>query len=500
MENQVRAELQKKDFTSAELDNASRSLKRMADVSVDDQMIHLFCALKRVKGQGARLNASILSQWQARSVQSTTVKSTYWVVPNTAPELAHPDIQQHIVDPEDLPEVPSGLLQQGICFVDQVVDRSKLGKHVSTIELALGVQRFSSPDPLDATVAAFWFRAYSKHILRKYETSKKAPDDFLKSLDPCTSLCIKFTVKSLLAHKALEELAFFTEPLKQLKERLPSFLPELAEALLHMEGSLKSVDKVSFEHLDLSQQRLLYRSVLYQQFVAARAHEDLQREMKRVRAGGTFEPERIQSMLNGPATEQDKANMRFGLDWFTSMAKEDRVKLLSTHGLRQPKFRFIMAKPENFERLAQWLDEGATDSDVAIMELQPLTVKTATLEDLDPQKVLRMALLVAKEVNCINTVVHPLFRSLLKDFQKVLHAAGDSDLRVELAKACFMEACSQKAGIKGVIIHFSTEALAAEEHKDAIQNMSKLLPQSSSVSEHGPAHKFLCEVVRVAKM
>ena len=134
------------------------------------------------------------------------------------------------------------------------------------------------------------------------------------------------------------------------------------------------------------------------------------------------------------------------------------------------------------------------------MELQPLTVKTATLEDLDPQKVLRMALLVAKEVNCINTVVHPLFRSLLKDFQKVLHAAGDSDLRVELAKACFMEACSQKAGIKGVSIHFSTEALAAEEHKDAIQNMSKLLPQSSSVSEHGPAHKFLCEVFRVAKM
>ena len=113
--------------------------------------------------------------------------------------------------------------------------------------------------------------------------------------------------------------------------------------------------------------------MLYQQFVAARAHEDLQREMKRVRAGGTFEPERVQSMLNGPATEQDKANMRFGLDWFTSMAKEDRVKLLSTHGLRQPKFRIFGHGLVSFQVGVQGVDAYLQNRGLSWRSLKILT-------------------------------------------------------------------------------------------------------------------------------
>lgn len=118
------------DFSSTERKNAHRSLTRMStDLSgpASEEMVTLFCALRRVKGNQARINMNLLNSWQTRVQQSTRVKQMFWVVPEESPCLQRADVQQFIVPAESLAEVPPGLLDQKVVFVDQVVERSKLG-------------------------------------------------------------------------------------------------------------------------------------------------------------------------------------------------------------------------------------------------------------------------------------------------------------------------------------------------------------------------------------
>ena len=130
-QQQVREQLASSDFTSEEQRLAQRSVARLAtqhsDLTPSEEMTRLFCALRRVKGAQARINASLLKSWQARFEQATHVKQCFWVVPAEAESLKRDDVKPYIVPKEDIAEIPPGLLQQNVLFVDQVVERSKLG-------------------------------------------------------------------------------------------------------------------------------------------------------------------------------------------------------------------------------------------------------------------------------------------------------------------------------------------------------------------------------------
>ena len=129
-EDEVQKLLVEKPFTDEEKRNAHRSLSRgsLAKLgNAEEQMVALFCAFRRVKGPTARINASVLQQWNTKYQQSTKVKTCFWVVPAESPALSNPDVKLFIVPPEDLAEIPPGLLEQKVVFVDQVVERSKLG-------------------------------------------------------------------------------------------------------------------------------------------------------------------------------------------------------------------------------------------------------------------------------------------------------------------------------------------------------------------------------------
>ena len=73
-------------MTDAERRNAGVALQRLhdRDAQVDpssQQILELYVALRRSKGESSRINAAQLLGWQQRIKQSTSVKHTYWLVP-----------------------------------------------------------------------------------------------------------------------------------------------------------------------------------------------------------------------------------------------------------------------------------------------------------------------------------------------------------------------------------------------------------------------------------
>ena len=227
-------------------------------------------------------------------------------------------------------------------------DEAATAEHIAQeIKSAFTNGRLVSQDELDSTTACFWFRTYVKHILKKFEASGKAASEFVESLDPCSQLVIKFTVKSLLETKALPLLAEFVAPLAEIKSKLPKFLPGLAEALLYMHKLQESDSIVAFDFLELPQQRILFRSSLYQSFVTTRAASAVSKEMAKVKEGGHCDKSLLQDILAGPADENVKVNVKFALSWFTDMTAEDRMK-------------FLFQKAENFALLRGWVGPAST--------------------------------------------------------------------------------------------------------------------------------------------
>ena len=82
----------------------------------------------------------------------------------------------------------------------------------------------------------------------------------IESLDPHSSLCIKFAVKTLLTHESFHHLKPFCESMKELHQEIPGFLPPLAEALMTMGGStLEEIAASEWDFLDLAQMIYLYK-------------------------------------------------------------------------------------------------------------------------------------------------------------------------------------------------------------------------------------------------
>lgn len=194
---------------------------------------------------------------------------------------------------------------------------------------------------MDASTASFWFRAYAKHLVAKFEKSGQAAAEFQASLDPCSALVVKFCVKSLLDLPSLNELKHFVPTMEELKAKLPNFLPALAEALIYMNNLRGKLDAVAFDFLELSQQRLLFRSTLYHEFVSLRAGARVEEEMAKVRNGAAVSRDLLKDLLAGPAESSVKANLTFAVNWFADLPTEERIK-------------FLFSKSHHFDLLAKW--------------------------------------------------------------------------------------------------------------------------------------------------
>ena len=124
--------------------NVGRIVQGHPTLKATEELVSLYCALRKLRGPDARINANMLETWQSKAVQATMVKTSYWVVPLDAARqkiLDRKDVKPFLVDPDTFDDVPPNLDISSLAFVDQCVPRSVLGPGVSVIELSCGVQR-----------------------------------------------------------------------------------------------------------------------------------------------------------------------------------------------------------------------------------------------------------------------------------------------------------------------------------------------------------------------
>ena len=75
-----------KPMTAAESESACRAVQRFADKNPDfkspsREILELYCALRRAKGESSRINAAQLLGWRQKLTQTTQFKRVFWLVP-----------------------------------------------------------------------------------------------------------------------------------------------------------------------------------------------------------------------------------------------------------------------------------------------------------------------------------------------------------------------------------------------------------------------------------
>ena len=127
-----------------------------------EELVQLYCALRKCKGGQGRLSLTQLQKWKSTAVQSSSLKTEYWVVPldqSRRELLKKPDLAQYVLDPSTVDEVPPTLDLRQVALVDQCVSRQQLGPGVLSMELKCGVRRTlhmgaASAGPLSPGVSA----------------------------------------------------------------------------------------------------------------------------------------------------------------------------------------------------------------------------------------------------------------------------------------------------------------------------------------------------------
>ena len=137
--------------------NVARIVQTHPSLQASDELVSLYCGLRRLKGGSARISGKMLENWSTKVVQSTLIKTAYWVVPADRPVLNTPNVKPFLVDPASLDDLPPTLDTCNFVLVDQAVSRSVLGAGVFQIELTAGVSRdkaLSNAPPLPPVAAS----------------------------------------------------------------------------------------------------------------------------------------------------------------------------------------------------------------------------------------------------------------------------------------------------------------------------------------------------------
>lgn len=150
MEGDVQGELAKLAATpptAQESEVALRSVQRLqkgnAELAKCDQneMMQLYVAMKRARGETARISAVHMLGWRQRHVQTTLLKQNFYVVPRRGRENLLQDMKEYLVDPCDLPDLPVTFDPKESFILDDAAPRGKLGLGVTIMELSAGTQR-----------------------------------------------------------------------------------------------------------------------------------------------------------------------------------------------------------------------------------------------------------------------------------------------------------------------------------------------------------------------
>ena len=274
----------------------------------------------------------------------------------------------------------------------------------------------------------------------------------IESLDPHSSLCIKFAVKTLLTHESFHHLKPFCESMKELHQEIPGFLPPLAEALMTMGGStLEEIAASEWDFLDLAQKTYLYKSALYQQFVRWRAEEKIHQHMSLQQS----DEERCafaRKMLCGPLSEEQQKNLQFVQGFFGPLNTEEKI-------------RFLFGTPEeHFEHLRGW----APNHD--LLKLKIFASKGHDFLAEDPQKFLESAIVMCQSFELPALVVHPVAKSLLVLLFNSLKVAGDSRVLKPLAHGLFLELSTLKLSLPSHSLSLDPKAFATEDLQASWRN------------------------------
>jgi len=140
-----------------EVDLAKRNISRLAQQNSElakknvNDLLELYVAMKRAKGNLARINSAMLLGWTQQHVQTSLLKQSFFVVPKAGREHLLQDLASFVVDPESLPDLPITVDAADSIIFDDSAPRQKLGFGVQVLELAAGVHRKRSVSAMAAS-------------------------------------------------------------------------------------------------------------------------------------------------------------------------------------------------------------------------------------------------------------------------------------------------------------------------------------------------------------
>lgn len=120
----------------AERQAACRSLVRYESrgggndsLSASEDWVRLYIALRRCGGEKARVTVEMLRHWNTKVSQTAAIKRKCWIVPRAGLQALGrepSDLQQWVLDPSSLTDLPANIGGDDVLIVDDGYDRSKL--------------------------------------------------------------------------------------------------------------------------------------------------------------------------------------------------------------------------------------------------------------------------------------------------------------------------------------------------------------------------------------
>ncbi|CAJ1332065.1 unnamed protein product [Effrenium voratum] len=533
--------LNAKDFSAEEVKLAQRSVDRLVQKkgrTPTQDMVMMFCALRRARGQGARINLSMLEGWTGQMRQSTTVKQSLYVVQQESSALSNPKVAEGIVPASDLADVPPGLLEQGVVFVDQVVPRELLGKNVSVIELALGVHRsrdisasphalggdqqtvvpageastdnVAEPAPsassqdlpeakrqrllvprmseeMGADSAAEEIAENCKQaFLAGRISSQDALDSttvlfwvqFAAQLDDYAKLLIKYLVKTVLNPPkaiAFADVQVFATAFREL-DKVPGLLPDTGRAICALAAyDIRSRGDLSIS-LNLQQQTIFYKSDFYKSFMQHRASERILAVKANVAADVGQRLAAVTSILeDGNLTDHQKEDLQFAQTIFGAASEETKLD-------------FLMSQAGRLDTLATW---EPTD---ARLRLKRFLDKTNAWKDADPAQFLDDCLRLVN-TGSVAHIQHPVVRSLVAMLGKLVAACGEHSLLQRFSHQLLLDLACVKVDLPYLSLKISPEELAVPDLQPMLQKMLAVV-STKDLARDGEALRFLQQSVK----
>ena len=145
---------QQQGFSSEEKAEAKRSLTRMrkkpcnADMEPTDEMVQLFCSIRKIKQAGdadkdVRIAPGLLREWKTVAYQQVELVDKFYVVPkaNAHHWLTDTIVPQCIISPDEFSELPAGVDPSISHIMDDWAPRSSLGPGVRHMPFKAGYRR-----------------------------------------------------------------------------------------------------------------------------------------------------------------------------------------------------------------------------------------------------------------------------------------------------------------------------------------------------------------------